>query len=102
MTSPDTRQALPPLDFGHRPRYAGAADKWTLSAACLNADPELFFPDLFGAIGAHRTLQAKRFCAGCPVRAKCLEWAIGSGEAYGIWGGMTPDERRLMRARSRR
>jgi WhiB family redox-sensing transcriptional regulator len=105
MTSPDaqgslTRTGRQPA-FRRRLGYASAADAWTLSAACRHADPELFFPDVLGVIGADQALRAKRFCVGCPVRRKCLDWAIGAGEAHGIWGGTTPDERRLMRARPR-
>lgn len=76
-------------------------DQWTLRAACLHADPELFFTDVFGAVAATLAREAKQCCAGCPVRADCLEWAISTGEAYGIWGGTTPDERRVIRARLR-
>jgi WhiB family redox-sensing transcriptional regulator len=105
MTLADIPEMPPPADAAtnlrYRPGYATVAGRWTLRAACLHADPELFFPEVLGAIGADRTSQAKQFCAGCPVRDKCLGWALGTGEAYGIWGGTTPDERRVIRARHR-
>lgn len=105
MTQPGFSEALSRIDSrsGLRRRlgHARAGGQWTLSAACLYADPELFFPDLFGAVGADRTRQAKEFCADCPVRGECLDWAVGRGEAYGVWGGTTPEERRLLRARRR-
>jgi WhiB family redox-sensing transcriptional regulator len=40
---------------------------------------------------------AKRICASCPVRANCLVSALRTGESAGIWGGTTPEERRILR-----
>ncbi|WP_310963660.1 WhiB family transcriptional regulator [Nocardioides terrisoli] len=31
--------------------------------------------------------QAKRLCAGCPVREMCLAGAIARAEPHGVWGG---------------
>jgi WhiB family redox-sensing transcriptional regulator len=38
----------------------------------------------------------KTICSGCSVRQQCLEWAVRH-EAHGLWGGMTPRERMLIR-----
>jgi WhiB family redox-sensing transcriptional regulator len=32
-------------------------------------------------------------CRGCPVRAECLASALERDERYGLWGGLTPNER---------
>jgi WhiB family redox-sensing transcriptional regulator len=61
---------------------------WRATGACLSADPDLFFP-----IAARQTFQAQRICAGCRVRQECLDFAMKTGEAHGIWGGTTPEER---------
>lgn len=37
---------------------------------------------------------AKPLCARCPVMEACGQWAIDTKEPAGIWGGMTPKERR--------
>jgi Transcription factor WhiB len=37
--------------------------------------------------------QCRTVCAGCPVRALCRTFALASGEPWGIWGGLDPDER---------
>ncbi len=40
---------------------------------------------------------AKAICRPCPVRAACLTWAVDAQERYGVWGGLTPAERRRIR-----
>ncbi len=73
------------------------ATQWRESGACQTADPELFFPIAAGSVGARQADAARRICAGCGVRRECLQFAIETGEAHGIWGGTTPDERRRTR-----
>jgi len=70
---------------------------WVRGALCMGADPELFFPEGAGEPALRSIARAKAVCAACPVRADCLEWALGVGEADGIWGGTTPHERRILR-----
>lgn len=65
---------------------------WIERGACVGSDPTLFFPGT-GAEGARQAKVAKAICAGCEVRRECLEYAISNGERYGIFGGMTRDER---------
>jgi WhiB family redox-sensing transcriptional regulator len=65
---------------------------WQRDALCAQVDPEIFFPEK----GAS-TLDAKRVCAGCPVRAQCLAAALERGERFGVWGGLAERERRVMR-----
>jgi WhiB family redox-sensing transcriptional regulator len=36
------------------------------------------------------------------VREACLDFALSTGQAYGIWGGLTEDERRSLRRRRQR
>jgi WhiB family transcriptional regulator, redox-sensing transcriptional regulator len=36
-------------------------------------------------------------CRDCPVRVLCLDWALEHGVDFGIWGGLTEDERRALR-----
>ncbi|WP_277754896.1 WhiB family transcriptional regulator [Pseudactinotalea terrae] len=67
----------------------GAAYDWRDEAQCAQTDPEAFFPDKGGS-----TREAKMVCATCPVLQECLEWAIQTGETFGVWGGLTERERR--------
>jgi WhiB family transcriptional regulator, redox-sensing transcriptional regulator len=66
--------------------------RWADLASCRSLSPDLFFPET-----ANDEDAAKSVCAGCPVRAECLEHALAAGEPYGIWGGLTLRERRLVR-----
>jgi WhiB family redox-sensing transcriptional regulator len=75
-----------------------ARNDWRHRAACRNLDPEIFFPVAEdGPVRDRETARAKAVCARCPVAAQCLAWALESGQDYGIWGGMTEDERRALR-----
>ncbi|HYN29283.1 MAG TPA: WhiB family transcriptional regulator [Dermatophilaceae bacterium] len=44
---------------------------------------------------------ARRICARCPVRRRCLAASLLYGEEYGIWGGLDPEQRELLHARLR-
>jgi len=41
--------------------------------------------------------RAKAVCATCQVLDECRSYALKAGEADGIWGGLTPEERRRCR-----
>lgn len=63
---------------------------WHADAACLGADPEVFFPVKGGTVDA-----AIAICQGCPVREPCKE--AGRDELYGVWGGTSVEDRRAER-----
>lgn len=75
---------------------------WRDDAACLHADPELFFPIASAGPALDQIEEAKRICAACPVRGPCLAWALDQGVVSGIWGGTGEAERRAMRRAARR
>ena len=63
-------------------------------SACFDhPNPEIFFPEK-GKDRAKKIEEAKQVCSGCVIKSKCLDDAIGREEQYGIWGGLTEDERR--------
>jgi WhiB family redox-sensing transcriptional regulator len=66
---------------------------WRAAGACLNTDPDVFFPVAVGMAADPQTARALRVCAGCQVRQECLDFAMRTGEQDGIWGGTTPEER---------
>ena len=72
---------------------------WAAEAACLDEDPDLFFPPgERGASNAQYEL-ARSVCTPCPVRRSCLEFALDVDAQYGMWGGMAPDERKHVKRR---
>ena len=71
-------------------------------AACQTADPELFFPVAAAGASLTQIARAKAVCAACPVREQCLDYAVETGQAHGVWGGTTVDERHVIAARRRR
>lgn len=80
-----------------------AAESWRDRALCRQSYPENYFP-LDGERAQSRKY-ARRVCAGCPVQAECLEFALESDSRFGIWGGMSEAERgplHVAAARTRR
>lgn len=69
--------------------------EWQHQGLCRDTDPEVFFhPDRErGPARDARDRRAKEICAGCPVREQCLEHALRVPEPYGVWGGLTAEER---------
>lgn len=78
---------------------AAADDDWRDAALCRDTDPELFFP--VGTTGQALVSQdhAKRVCAECTVQQACLDYALDTNQDSGIWGGLTEEERRVIRRR---
>lgn len=70
------------------------ASDWRKLAACLGTDPDLFFPVGSEGPAAAQADEAKQVCRSCPVRRQCLDWALRHSQGYGVWGGMTQEERR--------
>ena len=67
--------------------------EWMGRAACRGVPSEVFFPVAAErAPGAHEYALARKLCARCPVVEPCRE--AGSHEPLGMWGGLTPTERR--------
>lgn len=76
-------------------------DNWRSRGACASADPDLFFPISSSGASRHQEEQAKAVCARCGVRTECLDFAIVSRQAHGVWGGLGEAELAALR-RSRR
>jgi WhiB family transcriptional regulator, redox-sensing transcriptional regulator len=73
---------------------------WRERAACLNEDPELFFPIGTTGPALAQLQEAKAVCNSCPVQEPCLQWAMDSepiGQGAGVCAGLTEDERRALK-----
>lgn len=76
---------------------------WMEHALCRQVGSDIFYaeaPDglrgkFLAAWMKNANAEAKSVCGRCPVRDECLDHALATDERHGIWGGMTPDERRV-------
>ena len=77
-------------------RFLGGAihqENWRSLAACLSADPDLFFPISSSGPALAQVAEAKAICAGCQVRRECLGFALRTHQVHGVWGGLSEQER---------
>jgi len=75
---------------------------WRHKGLCRMEDPELFFPVGNTGPALRQAEEAKEVCRRCSVTEKCLQWALDTGQDAGVWGGMSEDERRVLKSRRRR
>lgn len=64
---------------------------WQLQANCDETNTELFFSKLESKVA-----KAKALCNNCVVADKCLQFAIDTKIEFGIFGGVTADERQAL------
>lgn len=69
----------------------GRGVDWWRMAACRGSGI-----DFFNAVPTNVRL-AKQVCETCPVIAECLESALANDEPIGVFGGLTPAERKSVR-----
>lgn len=88
---------------------------WVFKGACAQpgVDPEIFYPvkqvmvqraksddphdlvpDEVDDYSEAAVAPAKALCAGCPVLATCRDWALAEEPEHGVWGALTPPDRR--------
>ena len=86
--------------------------------ACRNHDPNKWFPlivdedgdewfddgTIWQAYGDTSQFyeEGRTICATCPVRASCLKYSFDERQFWGMWGGLTPIERRRIERGERR
>ncbi len=90
-------------DFSRLPGPDAAIWEWQLQGACRHVDPEVFFhPEgERGPRKAARDRAARTVCATCPVIAECRRHALAVQEPYGVWGGLTIEDRERVSGRDR-
>lgn len=62
-------------------------------ASCAEVQPDLFFSETGNHI---ETRLAKSVCAQCPVIEQCLEYALAYRMEFGVWGGLSSQERKSL------
>ncbi len=76
-------------------------EPWQARAQCRGLGP-LFFPEGDTTRATAQQRYAARFCTGCPVTRQCLQLAMDAeggaavGSRYGVFGGLSPAQRRAL------
>ncbi len=82
-------------ELSRLPRPVADEWEWQYQGACRDLPAEMFFhPD--GERGPRRRNRentAKAICATCPVMLACRAHSLAVQEPYGIWGGLSEDDR---------
>ncbi len=63
---------------------------WVSKAKCRSVDPDELF------VGGAAQRKAANICRHCPVMAECLADALDNQMDWGVWGGMTVRQRRVL------
>ena len=79
------------VDLSRLPKDPPPPDTWQDKAACYGIDPEIFFP-----ASEEDASLALSYCTACGIREICLAWALRNRERYGVWGGLTEQQRRRL------
>ncbi|MDP1719744.1 MAG: WhiB family transcriptional regulator [Candidatus Nanopelagicaceae bacterium] len=82
-------------EISRLPKPVAQVWEWQQSGACRDLPSEMFFhPDgERGPSRRNRESRAKAICATCPVIQQCRNHALAVEEPYGIWGGLSEDDR---------
>ena len=68
---------------------------WQSYGACQGMSLEAFFHPAGErrSLRSERIARAKAICVQCPVITQCREYALTTKEPYGIWGGLSENDR---------
>ncbi len=69
--------------------------QWQASGACRDRDTTDFFHPVAerGPARRRRDQAAISVCLRCPVVTECRRYALNAQEPYGVWGGLSEDDR---------
>lgn len=70
---------------------------WMADAACRETPSVSFFPE-----HGETAEDARAVCSGCQVREACRSFAVAGGEDHGVWGGLSPQERKALTTKAPR
>jgi hypothetical protein len=79
-------------EYIHHQQYVNMSiGSWKDQASCLStSDTEDFFDTKESALRA----LSKKYCETCSVQFYCLYTSLVNQELYGLWGGLTPKQRK--------
>lgn len=67
-------------------------ESWQSYGNCVDERTGLFF-----SMKKRDIMAAKKICSSCVVRELCLEYALANDEGFGVWGGMSVEERKALK-----
>lgn len=79
------------LDY--QQKLYNSISSWTEQASCRAKTFEN--EDFFDTSEQALKILAKKYCFNCPVQRHCLYTSLVTNEIYGLWGGLTPKQRKL-------
>ena len=68
--------------------------------ACAEVGGDFWFPEQSQSLENNHVV-ARKICASCTHKTECLEWGLAY-EDFGIWGGLSENERRNIRRMRRK
>lgn len=72
-------------------KVVSAISNWSPQSSCLKKSVD---EDFFDTRESALNYLSKKYCYKCPVRQHCLYTSMVTQETYGLWGGLTPKQRR--------
>ena len=75
---------------------------WRTRALCKDEDLEMFFPSGSSMQYVAQVIAAKAVCDKCPVKVECRDAAFQFDNEYGVWAGLSEEERKIMRKGQKR
>ena len=72
--------------------FASQRPEWMARGACRTTSVDMFPDDGAGVF------EAMAVCAECPVKGRCLDFALEHREQHGVWGGKSQRQRARMRS----
>ena len=79
-------------EYIHHQQYVNTSiASWKDQSSCLSTS---VIEDFFDTKESSLRSLSKRYCQGCPVQFYCLYTSLVNQEAYGLWGGLTPKQRK--------
>lgn len=88
-----TKRVARPGGVSARERVGVPDTDWMADGACRTVIGVDFFPTEGAGV-----IAARKVCDRCPVRARCLDYALEEGITHGVWGGASDRERQRLRA----
>jgi WhiB family transcriptional regulator, redox-sensing transcriptional regulator len=81
---------MDPFTVTGRAAEAEPRTAWVSKALCRSTDPDELF------VGGALQRKTAAICRRCPVVSDCLADALDNHMEWGVWGGLTERQRRLL------